>query len=494
MIKVYKQELLDGLDIIQTDNSFVLNAQAMKIDGNQSLSSPEFLSLIKSDQITGDVSIASDLNNYGLYAFKSVMVSVGKNLNDDIFVRKNLWDSRNSPVNKQLNLMHDQSNIIGHITGTYAIDNDGQIIYDDNLPEKDFHIVSLAVVYKEWIDKNQKNKVNNIIAEIENTDKWFVSMECSFASFDYGLKSTNGEITIIERNEATAYLSKYLKRYGGNGVYQDYEVGRVLNEINFMGKALVDKPANPNSIIIKTKTFSQAQEYMENNNMPVTQEQFDAIKQELAAAKAECQDLKEKFNQETSKAKFDAYETQLNEKNVAIQNLEASLAKLKEDLSSVSTKLNDISALYEETNTKLTETANLNSELTQKISAYEKEKTLAKRSAMLAEAGVEDVESTLQGLSLLDDTAFDTVVAVMKKAKSKMGPEYDEMEKKKKEDEAKKMKESKANQESLDSAEETTSASVSDLDVSDEDDVATAASDYFEKLLKTTKKSSNNRK
>lgn len=470
MIKIFKQEVRDGLDCIVNDNSFMLTSKATRLDHSE---------LYQPSLDISKLSIANDLSGVaGLFPMKSILASVGKNLNDDIFLRKNLWDARNSPLNKPFNLMHDQGEIIGHITGSYIIDSSGEQWNSDEMPEDDFHLASIAVIYQEWIDAVRREKITAIINEIESTEKWYVSMECSFASFDYGLKNSDGEISVVERNEATAYLSKYLKRYGGNGVYEDYQVGRVLNGIRFLGKGLVDKPANPNSIIIKSNTFSKAE--TENENMTVTQDQLEAIKQELATAKAENEELKRKLGEETSKAKFDAYESQIQEKSEAIKNLESSLASTKEGLNSVSQKLNEIVSLYDASQAKLEETTKANSELAEKILAFEKEKSIARRSAMLSDVGVEDVESTVADLASLDDESFDKVVAMMKKTKGKMGKEEEDKEKEKM---------GKASDLSaLDTASETSSASLSDIDSNNEDgDVATAAAKYFESFLKTSK-------
>ena len=75
-------------------------------------------------------------------------------------------------------------------------------------------------------------------------------MECFFKGFDYGLldKST-GTYKTLARNENTAYLTKYLRAYGGLGEHDNYKIGRVLRNITFSGKGYVEKPANPESII-----------------------------------------------------------------------------------------------------------------------------------------------------------------------------------------------------------------------------------------------------
>ena len=46
--------------------------------------------------------------------------------------------------------------------------------------------------------------MNQIIAEIEE-GKWFVSMECLFAGFDYALLDGSGNAKLLERNEFSIF-------------------------------------------------------------------------------------------------------------------------------------------------------------------------------------------------------------------------------------------------------------------------------------------------
>ncbi len=79
-------------------------------------------------------------------------------------------------------------------------------------------------------------------------------------NFDYGLAGNDGSVKIVSRNKATAFLTKFLKAYGGDGVYQGYKVGRVLRNFRFVGMANVDKPANPKSEYTKIGDYSLAAE------------------------------------------------------------------------------------------------------------------------------------------------------------------------------------------------------------------------------------------
>ena len=79
-------------------------------------------------------------------------------------------------------------------------------------------------------------------------------MECYFKGFDYGLTDkVTGDYKVLARNDSTAYLTKYLKAYGGQGEHDNYKIGRVLRNITFSGKGFVNKPANPDSIIFNKR-------------------------------------------------------------------------------------------------------------------------------------------------------------------------------------------------------------------------------------------------
>jgi hypothetical protein len=196
-------------------------------------------------------SLAS-LNDSDLYYVQSILVTSNWNKNDDIFDKNEVWAAKNTPEDKPTNLNHDEKIIVGHITSNWPITDDGVLIDEntpiENLPDK-FHILTGSVVYKAFSSQDLVDRTNQLITEIESGEK-YVSMECFFQGFDYGLlnKST-GEYKILDRNATTAFLTKHLKAYGGLGEHDNYKIGRVLRNITFSGKGFVDKPANPDSII-----------------------------------------------------------------------------------------------------------------------------------------------------------------------------------------------------------------------------------------------------
>lgn len=189
-----------------------------------------------------------DLSKFDLFPMYSLMVSTGWNKNTDVFSPEELWKARSSPEDKPLNFMHNQKNIIGHIVENIVVDNEFNVVTrDDVLPDK-MHIVTASVIYKYWDDPEVQKTINQIIDELPS-GKWFVSMECLFKNFDYALIDTQGIHKSLSRSEDSAFLTKYLRQYGGPGEYQNHKVGRRLKDITFSGLAIVNNPANPHSII-----------------------------------------------------------------------------------------------------------------------------------------------------------------------------------------------------------------------------------------------------
>ena len=255
MITVYEQEINDGIsELVKANASIAYLSPVVKNDAE-----------LPTEFIDKMLSVASTkanrhIDRIDLYPLKTVLVTTGWNKNADVFYPEEVWAARFSAEDKPFNFMHQQKDIIGHITDNYVIDDCGNLIAMDldqsNIPDK-FHIITPSVIYRFWEDKAQQDRIERVIAEIERGNKWFVSMECLFKNFDYGLLSDDGQSRVIARNDKTAGLSKFLKQYGGSGkIDGGYSIGRVLRSITFSGKGLVDNPANPESVILNNvKTF-----------------------------------------------------------------------------------------------------------------------------------------------------------------------------------------------------------------------------------------------
>ena len=247
---IFEQEKLDGLESkLSTSASIVYASIVEPLTHNQ----------YSVNYNIPETTVAS-IDDSDLYYIQCILVTSSWNKNDDIFDKAEVWAAKNTPEDKPTNLEHDESIIVGHITSNWPITDDGKLI-DPNtgvsdLPEK-FHILTGSVIYKGFTDDILRNRSEKLIAEIQNGTK-YVSMECFFKGFDYGvLNKTTGSYKVLGRNEDTAYLTKYLRAYGGMGEHQDYKIGRVLRNITFTGKGFVDKPANIDSIIFNKNLMQE---------------------------------------------------------------------------------------------------------------------------------------------------------------------------------------------------------------------------------------------
>ena len=83
--------------------------------------------------------VAENKDQIDLHYLESVLVSTGWNKNDDVFTVGATWEARNTPEDKQFNFMHDENDIIGHITGSYVLNKDGKKIEasSEAAPERD---------------------------------------------------------------------------------------------------------------------------------------------------------------------------------------------------------------------------------------------------------------------------------------------------------------------------------------------------------------------
>ena len=343
-----------------------------------------------------DLALAENKEQIDLYYLKSILVSTGWNKNDDVFDPAELWEARSTPEDKPFNFMHNEKDIIGHITANEVVDFDGNAISEDSeVPDK-FNILTSAVVYTEWSDPEQRQRMHKIVSEIED-GKWFVSMECLFPDFDYALKGAAGETKVIKRNEASAFLTKHLRSYGGDGKYEDYQVGRLLRNLSFSGKGLVSKPANPRSVILEGNDFfdeSQAQvltiSSLKENDMSDNYEmQVNDLRAELAESKAANEALKEKVVAE-QKAEFEE----------RIQALEATIA---EQASSISEKEEALAAKETELTEAQEALAAKDEDMKKKMEQLRKMKekeAMMKRKAQLEEAGFEAEEALATSKSL----------------------------------------------------------------------------------------------
>jgi hypothetical protein len=437
-MEIFQSEIDDGIaEVVKASASIVF----------ASLAEP---SETKNKHDVSHIKSIASYDDTDLYYVQSILVSSSWNKNDDIFDRAEVWLARKTPEDKPTNLDHDENRIIGHITANWPITEDGVLIDEntplDNIPNK-YHILTGSVIYKGFTDPDLKARANQLIAEIENGQK-YVSMECFFRGFDYGLinKST-GEYQILNRNAETAYLTKYLRAYGGLGEHQDHKIGRVLRSITFTGKGFVDKPANPDSIIFTKNSFEnltqeknqkmlitgvsifQSTPQVENHTMSSENSVVETeVTKEVDASVAELQ------------AKTTELETALKAQEAVVAEAQAALEALKVEKEEAAKKTDEEMKKKEEEMMKMK--AELDAAL-EAVAGYKakeaemmkKEKKM-KRMAALVDAGIESesAEATADKFDSLDDEAFDAMTSLL--AAKKAPPMMEEKKEEKKETKA----------------------------------------------------------
>lgn len=279
-MKIYPaEENLTGLD------KTTLLARVVSVqDGKQKMP-------VEASQEDKDVSV-----------MRSILVSTGFNLNNDVFLPEELFNARNTPVDKPINVEHNDKDIIGHMVASELVDRDGKTIAPKHLKDKkdkknkstvdlpnQFDIEVQGILYRNIFPE----LIAQIIQDVEN-EKAFVSMEALFTDFDFAVERSEAEIVIIPRNEETAFLTSHLRQFGGSGTLpgKDLRLGRVLKNIVFIGKGIVSNPANPRSIIKDAATFihdsTMVAEILEKGGEDRAMEkELEAVRKERDSLKAD---------------------------------------------------------------------------------------------------------------------------------------------------------------------------------------------------------------
>jgi hypothetical protein len=411
-INIFQREISDGIGELVKSTASVAYCSQAEIKGREDNLENAMANI--SDTEILDKVIAENKDQIDLYYLESVLVSTGWNKNDDVFMAEATWEARNTPEDKQFNFMHDENDIIGHITGSYVLSKDGKRVETDDMPE-DFDIITQAVLYNSWTNEDNRDRMQKIISEIEE-GKWYVSMECLFAGFDYALIDKNGQAKILARDEQSAFLTKHLRAYGGTGEYEGYKIGRALKNVAFSGKGLVAKPANPRSVIIN-KNSSKAFVLDDNSrslnigdftmsDVSVLEKQIAELKTALASTEQENKEIKAKIEE----AKDKEFASQVEAFEASIEEKQGTIAELEESVKSTQARVAELEDALKASQTELAAAM-------KNMDEMKKKEKMEKRKAALTEAGLdeEETEATLASLEALEDDAFDSVVAVMKK-------------------------------------------------------------------------------
>lgn len=384
---VYQKELDDGLE------------ENMKASASVLLSCPILSKDILIENIENiKKSLASfDSETPDLFRINSVLVSTGWNKNDDVFAQDQVWSAKATPVNKQFNYMHNDSDIIGHITDSMTIDRDGNVVMDDGSIPEELDIVISSVLYRAWSDPKSRERTEQLISEILD-GKWAVSMECIFSDFDYAIQFNDGD-KVLARSEESAFLTKHLRVYGGTGEYQGYKVGRLLKGFYFSGVGLVDNPANPRSIIF-TRDVNP---FSKKTNIEVTNF-LAAMEMKMPKEKElEVEDFKAKAEQlqsELVEVKTVA-DDQKATSDAAIATLEVKVADLDREIAALKAKMTEKQEEIKEKDAEVNKT--------------KKEMKFMKRKASLTVAGLSDekIADLITKFEDASDEMFESVVALL---------------------------------------------------------------------------------
>ena len=468
-IRVFASEIRDGIDDI------ILNKNTFSCASNIKQHTPNDKEIAQAqydfEAFIGKV--WSQESQPDLYYMDSILVTTGWNKNDDVFHQGETWAARNSPENKQLNYQHDESDIIGHITSNYAVDLNGKSIASsteaNELPD-DFEIRTASVLYRSWGDAHLKDRMDKIIADIEE-DKWFVSMECLFAGFDYAVIDEDNKHSIVTRDETSAFLSKHLRAYGGTGTFEGRKIGRLLRNIVFSGHGIVLEPANPRSVVLRDKSFKSTLGSVKIESAD-KREKTD-MADDLSKLTSEVNQLKAdlsaslKLNQEISD-QLKAVDTEAAAAN--LKKLEDKLEAQKTVTAELQSKFDELVSEKEAVDADLKAKAKELKESSDKLETLAAQAKLDKRTFSLKEKGLsdDDVASHIEKFADASDEMFDNIVAMIPKPKAddKSESNKDDKDDKKKMD---KKKDDKSDADSKDALDDVNSDDKSTAKLVDDD-------------------------
>ena len=366
------------------------------------------------------ISVEAQSNNFDLFPINTILVTTGWNKNDDVFDREETWVARFTPEDKPFNIGHNPRQIIGHITSNMVVDDDLKV-YDEfsELPSK-FHILTAAVVYKHLRsgDSDLEKESASLIENIQGGNK-FVSMEALFGNFDYGMVSTSGEQQVVKRCDSTSFLTSKLRSYGGDGIYNGCKIGRVLRNITFSGKGLVDKPANPESIILNDiKVFAGG--FAELNSPAQGENNNSSIGEDLMADQnfeMQIKDLKDQLNDATARLKEmdeEKVNAKFEAKNTEIQSLKDKVEALEKNKKDLVDNLDEFKKSVEAKEKEKSDISKQLDDVKAELDTMKAEAKKTERVSVLVDKKVDKAkaEEIVEKYFDLDDEKFDGIVAM----------------------------------------------------------------------------------
>lgn len=435
MIPIFKAEIDAGIaEKIRANASiaYVNSIEPLALTGDQL---HKICASLEASHI--DKKIIASISDSDLYPTKSILATTCWNKNDDVFDPHETWYARHSVAHKPSNFEHDELVIIGHMIDSLAIDTDGVAIAD-NTAEEDlpdlFHLLDMSVVYRSWSNQERKKKVEDLIAKIKAKEA-FVSMECIFRGFDYGVVTSEGSAHIVARDKDSAFLTKHLRAYGGTGEYEGHKIGRVMRRMTFSGKGFVTRPANPDSaafpwessinfanasqinpfsrkvgVLLSCTDNSVAKSDASSENKEILEMTVDTnkvLEDQIAELKAQVKTLVEEnktLASTTTKASIDKLEEKVSDLTKKLDTATADHAKVADELKAKAAFADDLQAKFE-ADTKVK--ADLEAELS-KIKA---ESTKTSRISTLVAGGItkEEAEATVEKFAALSDDQFKAI-------------------------------------------------------------------------------------
>lgn len=429
-MQIFDIEKADGLQDKLSQSSICLAAPCSISDKKLTkIELDDFIATLRSNADFNSLKDLIGIDQPDLALLVSVLVSTGWNLNDDVFLSEELIAAKDTPIHKPIDYEHDPKVILGHIIKSRLVDKTGKELGISGETPANFDIEVAGVLYKSMpvIDILIKD-----IMEKANSGQMFVSMECSFNDFSYSFKDAKGESRIVARDENTAFLTKHLRIYGGSGEYKGYKVGRVLKNIVFGGQGLVEKPANPDSVIriAASKTVSEKDTKIELKGGAETME-IEEMKKQLDEALAanvskdariehllkEMESFKDQNKQEAEKTIAD-FETRI--KTYAQTNKDLT-DKLTVALETVKTLETEKATMAKELETVKAKAVEFGKELLE-IKKREKANERFLKLSQLKTIEEKDKEATLKELAELSDETFATICKYAGETKTETKP------------------------------------------------------------------------
>jgi len=206
-----------------------------------------------------------------LQYFTAIFVSSGKNLNNAYFLPSELLSARDSIVSKAIDIEHDEQNVIGHIYDKAYMWKDHKVFdptsiksaEEKDVEEMEMDIAIAGITYRE--------RFPDVAKEIEE-GKWKISMECYYEDFDVRV----GNVTIPGTDALALGYDAMIGNFvivkdKGDEIVQDTMV-RILKGILFSGCGLVEKPANPPSVIMDVASLEKKVAFANKENLIINLE------------------------------------------------------------------------------------------------------------------------------------------------------------------------------------------------------------------------------